>query len=109
MTMTRTHPTPTTTGAGFPIASGEQLLTVPGSAQTIAGITIPDTPAAGRHRGDPGGRGGSALRSFPPGVPFRRVTRAPSWSAARPGAAVRGGNVSRHRAHPALPHLKPAL
>ncbi|HEX9498429.1 MAG TPA: HD domain-containing protein [Mycobacterium sp.] len=42
--MTRTHPTPTTTGAGFPIASGEQLLTVPGSAQTIAGITIPDTP-----------------------------------------------------------------
>ena len=42
--MTRTHPTPTTTGADVPIASGEQLLTVPGSAQTIAGITIPDTP-----------------------------------------------------------------
>ena len=43
-TMTHTHPTPTTTGAGAPIESGEQLLTVPGSAQTIAGITIPDTP-----------------------------------------------------------------
>src|SRR6202035_6159459 len=44
MTMTHTHPAPTTTGAGAPIESGEQLLTGSGAAQTIAGITIPDTP-----------------------------------------------------------------
>ena len=44
--MTHTNPTPTTTGAGVPIQSSEHSLTVPGSAQaqTIAGITIPDTP-----------------------------------------------------------------
>jgi len=42
--MTHTQPTPTTTGAGFPIASGEHSLTGSGAAQTIAGITIPDTP-----------------------------------------------------------------
>ena len=43
--MTHTNPTPTTTGAGVPIQSSEHSLTVPGSAQaqTIAGITIPDT------------------------------------------------------------------
>jgi hypothetical protein len=43
--MTHTHPTPTTTGAGVPIESGEHSLKVPGfaQAQTIAGITIPDT------------------------------------------------------------------
>ena len=44
--MTHTRPTPTTTGAGVPIESGEHSLKVPGfaRAQTIAGITIPDTP-----------------------------------------------------------------
>jgi hypothetical protein len=44
--MTHTRPTPTTTGAGVPIVSGEHSLKVPGfaRAQTIAGITIPDTP-----------------------------------------------------------------
>jgi HD domain-containing protein len=43
--MTHTHPTPTTRGAGVSIESSEHPLTVPGSAQaqTIAGITIPDT------------------------------------------------------------------
>jgi hypothetical protein len=43
--MTHAHPTPTTNGAGVSIESGEHSLTVPGSAQaqTIAGITIPDT------------------------------------------------------------------
>jgi HD superfamily phosphodiesterase len=41
--MTHTHPTPTATSAGVPIEVSEHSLTVPGSAQTIAGITIPDT------------------------------------------------------------------
>jgi hypothetical protein len=44
--MTPAHPTPTTRGAGVSIEGGEHPLAVPGSAQaqTIAGITIPDTP-----------------------------------------------------------------
>jgi hypothetical protein len=44
--MTHTRSTPTTRGADVSIESGEHSLTVPGSAraQTIAGITIPDTP-----------------------------------------------------------------
>jgi hypothetical protein len=40
--MTHTHPT-LTTEAGISIGSDKHLLTAPGSAQTIAGITIPDT------------------------------------------------------------------
>jgi hypothetical protein len=44
--MTHTNPTPRTAGASVPIESGQHSLKVLGfaRAQTIAGITIPDTP-----------------------------------------------------------------